>query len=154
MMKIKFYESYSKVNISPGDVKGITLLSVDEYRYNSGLIPHINESWWLRTPGYYAHSAAYVGMYGSLSKGGYSVTVENMAVRPALLINSSSITLDYGDEFTLFDHEWIVLRTKYRNKYMAICKDYLFKDCFTKSKGNGYNSSDIKKKIEDWLCDQ
>lgn len=46
--------------------------------------------WWLRSPGCYSVSAAYVYVVGSVNDLGYFVDYDNVAVRPALWVNLDS----------------------------------------------------------------
>ena len=46
--------------------------------------------WWLRSPGNYSNHAAYVYVVGSVSAYGYSVDLDDDAVRPALWVNLGS----------------------------------------------------------------
>ncbi|MBQ4297717.1 MAG: serine/threonine protein kinase, partial [Clostridia bacterium] len=46
--------------------------------------------WWLRSPGFYSHCAAYVLYDGSVSRSGDDVTRGDSGVRPALWINLGS----------------------------------------------------------------
>lgn len=143
-MKVKqVLNKYKNITIK---VKGITLLSKEEYRECKDNIPAINKPWWLRSPGHYVFFAACVYGDGSIDYYGYDVDNSEFGVRPVLIIKSN---LQIKDEFNLAGHAWTVISEDY-----AICNDiigeYCFREDWRAKDSNNYKKSDIKKYIEDW----
>lgn len=132
------------------DVKftGITLLSSEEYNANIELIPYINKWWWLRSPGYYQHTAARVLSDGSIYYN--SVFADSGCVRPALLIwNPESSNLNHGDKFELAGYTWTVL-----SEDIALCDKAVgqtsFRNDYQAQDANDFEKSDIKQWLYNW----
>lgn len=130
------------------DIKGITLLSLEEYQELKPNISLLNRWWWLRSPGLYDFTAAFVyGDDGRVYAYGHYV-VGAFGVRPALVLESSNLQI--GDNFEFGNHTFTVISDK---KY-ALCNDSIGDHCFRedwKAKdANDYEASDVKKYIEDW----
>lgn len=67
----------------------VFLLSKDEYEKYQNKIPNVDGSWWLRSQGYNAHTAAYVIPCGTVCIGGYILHDDYYGVRPALRLRRS-----------------------------------------------------------------
>lgn len=128
--------------------KGITLLSSEEFEELESRIPPLNHThWWLRSPGFDDRKAAFVlGAIGYVGDFEYNVS-EEFGVRPALILEPSNFNI--GDNFEFGNHIFMVISEKY-----ALCDDSIGNHCFRedwKAKdANNYETSDVKKYIEDW----
>lgn len=126
---------------------GITLLSGKEYLEHKDKITAVNEHWWLRSPGYDDHGAAFVyGADGFVNDFGY---VEGaFGVRPALCIGDLT-PLQVGDKFELAKHSWTIISDKY-----ALCDNIIGRSAFQKDDNkkdpNDYETSDVKQYVESW----
>lgn len=136
------------------DIAEITLLSTEQYEANKDIIPHIDNWWWLRSPGYDNRSAAYVNYGGSVRYIGSDVSYDIGAVRPvvvmALRLTESSITnLNVGDKIEMVGHRWTMLRGG-----MALCDDIVgqiaFREDWRAIDVNVYDASDVKKWLQEW----
>ena len=135
-----------KYTTTPVEVQlnGLTILSKEEYLRYEENIPEADFWWWLRSPGYYQCSAALVDSDGSRS---YGDVIGTRGVRPALIINHGS-SLQTGDRFKFFGHNWTVISAKY-----ALCDDAFCYMAFRKDlkadDSNVYEASDIKRYLDD-----
>ena len=136
------------------EIKGITLLSKDEYRRYMKNIPHLKEPWWLRSPHYdpiYSdnYHADFVYEEGNLSVYGADVS-EIKTIRPALKIYTDFSKLKIGDVFEFKSKLWTIISGD-----LAICNTYIstyyFRRDYKAENANIYEASDIKKYIEDWF---
>lgn len=149
-MKIQKYEM-REVNL---DVRGITLLSMEEYKEMKDHIPHLTDRWWLRSPGHidrthptWRELVCFVNEYG-IAHDNCSVDDAGVAVRPALEISDN--TLRAGDRFRLFGHEWTVISDQY-----ALCDEPIGHMVFWKADyANDYDKSHVKRFVETWLAEQ
>ena len=132
------------------DVKGIALLSIEEYDNLKHKISRIDGYWWLRSPGYSADSAACVfGAYGRDLVLGFNVSGK-LGVRPALHIgNPESSSLQIGDRIEVANYTWTII-----SDTMALCDDIIsdqpFREDWKADNANDYEASDIKRFLEDW----
>ncbi len=142
-----FPKELEPTSIESSNIKGITLLSAEEYEQFKNNIPPINSDWWwLRSPGH-NDRAAIVLDDGTADT--YSVNYGHIAVRPALILNSESSSLKIKDEFEFGEHKWTVISDTY-----AICNDTIGDHCFREDwraeDSCDYEKSDIKKYVENW----
>ena len=129
------------------EIKEVTLLSEEEYKQNSHIIPAVNWWWWLRSLGHFQYSAAYVDSDGSLYND--NVNFDGGRVRPALICNLKSSNLKPGDKIELANKIWTVL-----NNSIVLCDDSIGKSKFREDYGaenaNVYEYSDVKKIVDEW----
>lgn len=137
------------------DIKGITLLSKEEFEKNKEQIPATfhNINWWLRSKGCYDDYACYVDSDNLIYDNGYVDLAEN--VRPVLLFNTAT-EINPGDEFLLFARDWVVLETSLNGNFMAISLEPIGEHHFNVfGKNNDYENSAIKEyleeKLESWI---
>jgi len=76
------------------------------------------------------------------------VGVSTCGVRPALILNPKSSNLNDGDVIKAFDHRWY-----FQDNLALLMDEPLIKMPFNadESKGNDYETSDIKKWLDNWL---
>lgn len=128
------------------EILDVALLSKEEYEECEEYILPLDKWWWLRSPGDYQYSAAYVNSGSSLR---YSyVFGDNGCIRPALYILKSPF-LKIGEKFNLAGYTWTVI-----DETIALCDNYIGKCCFRKEwqaeDANVYEVSDVKKHLENW----
>ena len=132
-------------------VNEVTLLSVEEFEAARGLIPLLNEWWWLRSPGGNSSRAATVSSYGRVNTLGSLVNYTTYVVRPALRIkNLKSLDLQIGDQICgLAGYDWTVISDS-----LALCNDGIGDHCFRSDykaeDANIYDVSDVKKYLGEW----
>lgn len=135
----------------PLKVEGITLLSIEEYEATKEYVPLVYGWWWLRSPGNYSDSAAYVNYGDRVDAIGCYVSSPYGVVRPALKIsNFKSLDLQSEDRIIGFaGHTWTVIPGN-----MVLCDTGVGTHCFRKDwqapDANDYEKSDVKKWLEDW----
>ena len=134
------------------DFNEITLLSKEEYTDSKDVIPLYDRWWWLRSPGFFEYTAAFInGKYGDVGRNGYNVN-EEFGVRPALKIrNLSSLNLKIGDKVFLFGKQWTVISDSLVLCDEVIGETYFRKD-FMSPDANDYEHSDIKQWLENWAA--
>ena len=130
-------------------IDGITLLSIEEYNKYKENIPSSTGCWWLRSPGYNSDDrATVVNTDGSVDYLGEDVDYSIYRVRPVLKISNHNLKVKNRLEFK--NYLWTVI-----SENLAICDTFIGRYCFRKNRvgenANDYNTSDIKKYIEDWL---
>lgn len=128
-------------------VESVTLLSAEEYNHFEGYIPLLHDSWWLRSPGHFRFFSAIVTGDGLGYNYGYHVSGE-LGVRPALQIsNLKSLQLSISDEFRVNDNAYTVISNS-----IVISNNLISKHPFNvyESKGNKYETSDIKRFVDKW----
>lgn len=134
------------------DIKGITLLSIEEYKACKEHIKHTSPSWWLRSPGLNCLRAAVVFSFGDIYNSGDFIYVP-FGVRPVLEINLKTSNLQIGDEIELMNCRWTVISNK-----LILCNEIIAKRPFRKDwrtdNANDYNKSDIKQWLEDWFTEK
>lgn len=147
-MKAQKYITVKKeINIK---IKGITLLSIEEYEKCRDIIPVLHyEQWWLRSPGYIASTnAAYVRFDGAVGDYGSSVDNFQNSVRPALFLKSPKLQI--GDKIELFGLKWTAITNK-----MIVCDKSIgythFRGDRKAADSKDFEKSDIKKWLENWL---
>lgn len=138
-----------KKEIDISSIKGITLLSKEEYNKYSDKIPPIRESWWLRSAGGHVSDAACVfGEYGNALVYGLTVDSE-FGVRPALQISNPEF-LQPGDNFNFGEQTFTYLGDNLALSDNIVGK-CVFREDWTASDANIYEKSDVKKYVEDWF---
>lgn len=124
--------------------KGLTLLSEEEYFQSKENIPKVDFWWWLRSHGLLTFSIACVLCGGTCT--GFNASFDDIAVRPALIINQES-SLQIGDKFKFYGHNWTVISEKH-----ALCDEkfcYMaFRNNWRSKNANEYKASDIKKYLD------
>ena len=141
--------------IQKENIKGITLLSIDEAKNLSDYILRFSEWWWLRSPGYDSFNAALVAFDGDVDDYGFRVSNEDNAVRPALLcFNLKPLNLKIGDYVNAFDKIW-----QYIGKDMILLFGkpltlMAFREDCRASDANDYEKSDVKKYLDNWFKEQ
>ena len=135
------------------DIKGITLLSREEFEKNKEWIPATfnNISWWLRSKGCCDDYVCYVDSDNLIHDDGYVDLSKDL--RPVLLFNTTT-EINPGDEFLLFARDWVVLETSLNGNFMAISLNlepngnHYFNEY---GKSNDYENSIIKEYLEEKL---
>ena len=133
------------------EITRATLLSIEEAKQLDENTLKAKDSWWLRSPGELDFKAAFVFGDGCdiVNKGNY---VEgSFGVRPALEINGLELSnLKIGSSITFGDHSFTIISDKY-----ALCDDiigeYAFRKDWRAKDANNYETSDVKKYIDDWF---
>lgn len=148
-------ENQNKVILENGlEIIGATLLTTEEVEKLPWEILKIGCCWWwLRWPGNFRYTAAYVDSIGSVRYCGIDVDCTYGVVRPALIINLESSALQIGDKFLFGDKEFeIVSDTR------ALCTESIgncaFREDWKAKNANDYESSDIKKFVDAWYQEQ
>ena len=136
------------------DVSDITLLSRQEASALPRYVLAYSGWWWLRSPGLSSLRAALVNLGGSVLDYGYIVNFSNVAVRPALILNSNSSglkSIKNGNIIKVFSHYWY-----FQDSLALLMDEPLTKMAFNKDwhKGNDYETSDIKKWLDNWFKEQ
>ena len=128
-------------------IKGITLLSIEEYEATRDMIPMVKDDWWLRSLSDDASFAMSVGGGGEVYHRLGTGVLFGLGVRPVLNLELGDLRI--GDVFELAGYMWTVI-----NGNMALCNDIIGECCFRddwKAKdANDYEKSDIKKWLENW----
>ena len=138
------------------DIKGITLLSIEEAESIPEDIRTTGNRYWLRSPGnrYWLHSrdyhsflATFVYRFGGVCCAGCNANFSNCGIRPALIIpNLKSYGFEDYSKVKLFDREWFVINDL---GYLLLDGDL---GCHRlDGESNDYETSEIKEFIEDWL---
>ena len=132
------------------EITGATLLPVEEAKLLDKNILKANDSWWLRSRGYFDGFVACVhGTSGSVDYLGDYVWYV-FGVRPALKINLESSNLKVGDSFEIGEYTFIIISAQYALCTKIIGDRAFRKDWREKDKDN-YETSDIKKYVDDWF---
>lgn len=138
------------LEIKESDILEVTLLSTEEARELPKELLKADEHWWLRSPGGSDIEAAFVhGDGGIVFVGGIGVDRE-YGVRPALKLKS--LLFKKGDSFSYNGYEWDVIGDN-----LALCRTIVgecaFRKCLKADDANNYETSDIKKWLNDWWKD-
>ena len=133
------------------EIEKVTLLSAEEYVLNETIIPRIHNWWWLRSPGNFQDTAAYIDYDGSINHNG--VSDNSGCARPALKIkNPEAANLLPGDKIEAAGYIWTML-----NDELALCDYYVgrlsFRDDLQAEDANMYEASDVKKWLEKWAVE-
>lgn len=149
MEKIKVLKQTVITKEETINLKGITLLSQEEYEANRDIIPRRYEKYWLRTAAPIDYLVFIVNWLGKLDR----LNVDaDLGVRPALLCNLESSSLNRGDKVIIAGYTWTVLSNN-----LIHCDDIIGEACFREeseaSDSNDYKASDIKKWLERWYSD-
>ena len=120
------------------------LLTVEEAEKLSQKLRKYKYWWWLRSPGHSSYVAAFAYSSGSISDCGYSVSVDDGAIRPALRITNLN---DYkvGSLFK-FGGQWFEIV----DENTAFCVNDIGTHRFDDETCD-YDESEIKKYIDDWF---
>lgn len=149
--------------INSKEVDYATLLSVAEALSFPPSIRRYDYFWWLRSsdcykevvpPGRYetVNVVSFVTNLGFVwDKQGFRVNDDMPGVRPALIVNPKSSNLNNGDIIKVFDHYWYFQDNLALLMYKPLIKMPFNKD---ESKGNDYETSDVKKWLDNWLKEQ
>lgn len=129
-----------------------TLLTIEEVKQ---LLPNrlrtYNNWWWLRSPGYYYNCVANVLEDGYVNLIGNYVGIENLTVRPALIIsNLESSDFRIGDTFEFGNREFEVISTD-RAFCLTDIGQYAFSKDWESDDANVYEKSDVKKYVDRWF---
>ena len=129
----------------------ITLLSKEEYLANKDLIS-LRSWWWLRSP--YPETSSYAGFVYDDGYISYDPTgSEDVYVRPALRYDLKSCNLRPGDKVEIAGYLWTVLRGG-----LILCDEIAgsvpFRKDYKAEDANIYETSDVKKYIEEWAKKQ
>lgn len=157
------------------NITGITLLSKDEAKKIPKSLLADRGYWWLRTPAASLDMVLAVDAKGQIGTDGYYVDNPDgpnyIKIRPAIIIsNLNELKLIRGSEIEFAGHKWTVISDN-----MALCNDTIederdrkaFRKCTRVSSDqtyfcdgtrkrypigelNDYESSDVKKYIEEW----
>ena len=155
-MKYKFrlIEANAKeAEISPENVEGITLLSIDEVKRLPEEVRKYFSWWWLRSPGDYSYRVLIVyrdGSIGNDNNGFGNVDCKAYSVRPALILNHNPSNFNNGDIIKVFDRRW------YYQDGLALLMDepltdMAFRKNWSAKDANNYEKSDIKRYLDNWL---
>lgn len=129
------------------DIKGITLLSTNEAKLLPENIRKSEKWYWLWSPGFSCYDAAFVYFDGFVNDFGHGVYDNYGAVRPTLIIdNLKSYGFEDYSKVRLFDKDWFVL-----NNLNYLLLDGDLGNCRFDEKSNDFETSEIKKLIENWL---
>lgn len=133
------------------EIVGATLLSVEEVELVPEFLRPYEGYWWLRSPGDLSDSAACVSVFGSVDYAGDYICGDYVAVRPALIIkNLKSSNLKIGDIIFFGDKTFEII-----SDTLAFCTTDIGRNCFNsdyeKEDANIYETSDIKKFVDDWF---
>ena len=133
-------------------IEEITLLSKEEYLAAKDNIPLIDDWWWLRSPGPCRTNVARV--YHDRSVYYCSVDYPNVYVRPALrILNPESSNFCIRDKFEMAGYTWTVVLEEEKD-CIALCNtsvgEIYFRDNWTANDANKYETSDVKKWLENW----
>lgn len=135
-MKTKTMQGTNKITICK-----ITLLSLASYEQFKGVIPSIDENWWLSTSCNNSNYAIRVCCDGHSL---YSNINEYIGVRPAVLIDIESPRYYFqGDKIRIGKYNWTVLETYgsfMRQKLFVLCDDIVVYRNFD-SKNNDWSTS-------------
>ena len=134
------------------EIKGITLLSIEEYERYHDLIPLHASYWWLRSPySYDSDCAGFVDDYGIIDH--RYVGDSGVGVSPALICNLKSLNLKPRDIINFTGYIWTVISDKYIQ-----CDDIIgetaFREDWKATDANDYEKSDVKKWLENWAKEQ
>lgn len=137
-----------KKEIKASSIVSATLLSIEEYKEFKKLISPVEGTWWLRSPGIDAMTAACVfGESGDVYD--YGAVYYKLAVRPALQISNPE-SLKPGDKFNFGENSFT-----YLGEGLALCDNIVgncaFREDWEASDTNDYEASDVKKYVDDWL---
>lgn len=133
------------------DITGITLLSIEEYTKALRNIPRLYGQWWLRSPGAADNTAAFVYPAGNVSCYGAYVG-KTFGVRPALLFDPERLNLTIGTKVRIGGVAWTHIAEN-----ILLCDNILRMMPFCKEPSsltaNYYETSDVRKFLEEWLED-
>ena len=123
----------------------IFLLSREEYERYKLKIPHINTSWWLRTPGIGSKYVAGVIYTGNVYDG-YRVDNDLCAVLPVLKYDIGIYCEANPERFFDLGVTWTIID---KEKGLAIAEMPIMFSRFD-AESNDYATSEVRKKLLDW----
>lgn len=128
------------------DIKGITLLSKEEYRESQDIIPSRPFRWWLRTP--VENTDDWNDIVHAIGVSSKRQSHSKLGVSPALIVELP-VGLERGDKVEVAGYTWTVLSSTLIHcdeviAEMAFRKNWKDTDC------NVYEKSDVKKYLEEW----
>ena len=144
------------------DIKEAEAYAIYESNFNIG------KPWWLRSPGDDPEYVHCVNDDGTIDDYGHIIIDKNIGVRPALIINLTTIPrmksedayFDYRDsetfltinnKFKFGNYIWTIISDTY-----ALCDDIIGYHCFDYDDEytdghRDYQASDIKRYVENWF---
>lgn len=134
-------------------VKGIKLLSIEEYNAYRRNITPVGNWWWLRSQGYYKSFAAYVYPDGDLNEYGCPIYFTSGHIRPALVVGDAP---SVGSHFYFGGVSWTVISSslaladktlgvmtlRNKNAYMHDRSSYTYV----------YETSELRSYLDAWLA--
>lgn len=157
-IEINTATSDSVTSVPEDDVKGITLLSIEEAKKLPKSILAIDTWWWLRSPGndVFPVAAAQVDRSGRIELDGTRVD-GTFAVRPALKISNLS-NLKIGDVVECLGMKWYYVGKGEDGDNLILSVEVIGEHCFNAvwevwkdSVVNEFEGSDIQEYLNDWL---
>lgn len=129
-------------------VKGITLLSAEEYKEYRHKIKPVNDWWWLRSRGSCNYFATFVlGKTGDVYENGRVDLT--FGVRPALIVECDGGEW-IGETFEFGGKTWTLISGNLALADKLFCTRSFRKD-WTAPDANIYDSSDVKEYLDFWL---
>ena len=115
-----------------------------------------NRLWWLRSPSYDSHGAAYVGSDGSVSHFGNAVSSANVCVRPAFRIaNQESSYPQIGERMKIAATGEESIEVVYIGNNLWLAVEPIGESCFRKDwsapDANCWDKSDLKRWLQKWV---
>lgn len=134
------------------EIKGVTLLSLDEYYKYKDLIPEVLDFnfWWTKTPVGIASAYAIDDVDGSVYEFGYGVNLNSMGVRPALLLKDKDFKLLHLKDRVLVDNcFYTIVDFNYNHGFaLAVCDKILYNNYFNDTDDNTWETSSLKNDLE------
>lgn len=135
-------------------LREITLLTKEEYERYRSAIPVVDDSWWLRSPGYTRLRIAAVDNVGNVNEHGCYIDYTYATVRPALRLDlEPSDNLFWykperliGTKIKYGNHQWTVLNLEPGSIY-ALCDTVVSSGRFD-GKSNDWDTSELKQWLE------
>lgn len=132
----------------------ITLLTKEEYEKYKVIIPIINNSWWLRSPGCTRLRVAIIDNSGKIDERGYYVDYVYAAVRPALKFDLEPSDNPFwykpekliGTKIKYGNYLWTVLNLEPGSIY-ALCDAVVSTGRFD-IRTNDWDKSELKRWLE------
>lgn len=138
------------VEMSSLEIKGATLLSVEEAELIVPAQRYYEKAWWLRSKGNETYHAAYVHTTGDINRDGGFVSHTGMCLRPALIINLENSLLKVGDTFKFKGKEFKIISNNLAWMHESDIGFSLFSNNCHSPFANIYSNSNIKKIVDEW----
>ena len=135
---MSFYDSSGTVRI-----KKATLLSVEEATKIPTFMLKFPVAWWLRSKGDSSDKGVVVGSDGFIYRRGYEINSIFRAVRPALVLEAHDRST--GNTIHVGGHSFTIVLP-----HIALADESIGISCFDRT-SNDYESSEIKKKVDEWF---